>query len=111
ELYYRHLYSKLARQLTIVQRFGSWRNYSNFFETLLGPSITHVEYDLYYCVIGKEPLDATIHVSWIWDIIDEFIYQYEEFSQYRSRRNELHKEEIELLKENPQVFSQYSNSL
>jgi translation initiation factor 3 subunit L len=51
------------------------------------------------------PVEVVLPVSWIWDTVDEFIYQYEEFSQYRSRSKDLHPEEIKLMGENPQVWN------
>jgi translation initiation factor 3 subunit L len=90
ELSYRHIHARLQKQLTIVHRFGAWRNYQTFFKTLLE---------------AETAADVVLPVSWIWDTIDEFIYQYEEFSQYRSRAKDLHAEESKLMAENPQVWN------
>lgn len=53
---------------------------------------------------AETPLDLVLPVSWIWDTLDEFVYQFEEFCQYRSRKD-LHDDEVALLKENPQVWN------
>jgi translation initiation factor 3 subunit L len=53
-------------------------------------------------------VDYSLPVSWIWDVIDEFVYQYEEFSQFRSRSKDLHPEELALIAENPQVWNTVS---
>ena len=41
--------------------------------------------------------------QWLWEIIDEFIYQFQAFSQFRSKLGKKTDEEIEILKSNPKV--------
>jgi translation initiation factor 3 subunit L len=41
----------------------------------------------------------------VWDIIDEFIYQFQEFSNYSGKLKTRTDEEISLLKSQPQVWS------
>lgn len=47
---------------------------------------------------------------WAWDVIDEFIYQFESFCRYRNRlaRTEPTNEESQLLRENPHTWGCYS---
>lgn len=47
---------------------------------------------------------------WAWDVIDEFIYQFNSFSSYRSRiaRQASNEEEIQILRENPNTWGCYS---
>lgn len=47
---------------------------------------------------------------WAWDVIDEFIYQFNSFSSYRMRiaRQASNEEEIQILKENPNTWGCYS---
>jgi translation initiation factor 3 subunit L len=78
ELYYRNLYST-SKNLSVEQRLAAWENYSSFFDFLL---------------VQKKPLQFELPLQWIWDIIDEFVYQFQEFCQYRSKLTddgELHK--------------------
>jgi hypothetical protein len=42
-------------------------------------------------------------IQWVWDIIDEFIYQFQEFCQYRSKLKNKSPDEIAKLKSNPHV--------
>ena len=42
--------------------------------------------------------------QWLWEIIDEFIYQFQAFSQFRSKLGKKTDEEIEILKSNPKVI-------
>ncbi|KAJ9068729.1 hypothetical protein DSO57_1025673 [Entomophthora muscae] len=90
ELYYRHIYSKLAP--TIEHRFQSYENYCDLFNYILN---------------SEGPVPLELPDTWLWDIIDEFIYQYQAFCVYRNKSGKPDNE-IELLKNNPQVWSTYS---
>lgn len=41
--------------------------------------------------------------QWLWDIIDEFVYQYQSFCQYRAKMKQKTDQEIALLKKYDQV--------
>ena len=58
-----------SSQPTLEQRFESWANYCDIFDLLLGASRPSLE----------------LPNQWLWDIIDEFIYQFQAFCQFRSR--------------------------
>lgn len=80
ELYYRHLFSKTKP--TLQQRFDSWDNYVQLF------SLISKKKDI---VAPETPSESQIDlallelpVSWVWDIVDEFIYQFQSFCQYRA---------------------------
>ncbi|KAI7955780.1 hypothetical protein MJO29_007179 [Puccinia striiformis f. sp. tritici] len=91
ELYYRHVYSRL--QPDIDDRFHSYENYCSIFNYILNSE-------------GPVPLD--LPVQWLWDIIDEFIYQFASFTTWKGRMGRKTEEEIQLIAENPQVWSCYS---
>eukprot|EP01126_Amoeba_proteus_P057633 TRINITY_DN7344_c0_g2_i4.p1 TRINITY_DN7344_c0_g2~~TRINITY_DN7344_c0_g2_i4.p1 ORF type:complete len:447 (-),score=101.49 TRINITY_DN7344_c0_g2_i4:91-1431(-) len=80
ELWYRHNYSKLAKELTVEIRVGSWQNYRSFFDALLAP---------------KHPVQLNLPIQWLWDMTDEFLYQFQEASQYKSKLKDKSAEEIE----------------
>ncbi|KAJ1918889.1 hypothetical protein H4219_002339 [Mycoemilia scoparia] len=88
ELYYRHIYSLL--QPTIDVRFNSYQNYCLLFNLILN---------------AQTPLDLELPNQWLWDIIDEFIYQYQAFCNYRSNISKKSPEEIESLKSHPDVWN------
>ena len=88
ELYYRHIYSKL--QPTLEQRMESWNNYCDIFNLLLSVD---------------EPIALELPNQWLWDIIDEFIYQFQVFCQYRARVKSKSEEEIQKLKDSPNTWS------
>lgn len=56
----------------------------------------------------EEPLDLELPNQWLWDIVDEFIYQYESFCRYRSRVDRLSKEERQFLAENGDIWNTFS---
>lgn len=87
EMCNRHIFTKL--QPDIQQRFESFDNYVDLFEYIL----------------KTETLEFDLPNQWLWDIIDEFIYQYQNFTQYKAKLKTKTKEEIEFLKENYQVWN------
>ncbi|XP_033117662.1 eukaryotic translation initiation factor 3 subunit L-like [Anneissia japonica] len=93
ELYYRHIYARIQSGLTQDQRFESYYNYCNLFNFILN---------------AEGPVPLEIPDQWLWDIIDEFIYQFQEFSKYRSKLNNKTETEITILKENPKIWNVHS---
>jgi translation initiation factor 3 subunit L len=45
---------------SLEQRFESYRNYCKLFNAILS---------------AERPLELELPIQWLWDIIDEFIYQ------------------------------------
>eukprot|EP01125_Pyxidicula_operculata_P006138 TRINITY_DN2136_c0_g1_i2.p1 TRINITY_DN2136_c0_g1~~TRINITY_DN2136_c0_g1_i2.p1 ORF type:complete len:488 (-),score=102.45 TRINITY_DN2136_c0_g1_i2:758-2221(-) len=93
ERYYRHLYSKLRKQLTLKQRIAAWNSYSKFLDHILQ---------------AQKPVELELPIQWVWDIVDEFVYQYQGFCQLRSKLKEsadTSAEELNLLKSNPKVWN------
>lgn len=70
ELYYRHIYSKLTPSLE--DRFNSYANYCDLFNYILNSPT-------------DEPSDLELPNQWLWDIIDEFIYQFQSFCHFRAK--------------------------
>ncbi|KAI9269184.1 RNA polymerase I-associated factor PAF67-domain-containing protein [Phascolomyces articulosus] len=91
ELYYRHIYGRLTP--TLEHRFRSYENYCDLFNYILN---------------SEGPVNLELPNQWLWDIIDEFIYQFQSFSNYRDRLKSKSEEEIALLRDNPQIWSTYS---
>lgn len=92
ELFYRHIYSKL--QPSLEQRFESYENYC----------------DLFSYIINDEngPVDLQLPNQWLWDMVDEFIYQFQAFCQYRSKLKSKSESEIQMLRENQQIWNVHS---
>lgn len=86
ELFFRHLHWKLSNQITIYQRFESWQAYQNLFE-----------------VLCNAPADMVIPEEWLYDIVDEYIYQFQAFCAYRTS-GQLSEAESALLNDNPNIW-------
>ncbi|KAH9950742.1 eukaryotic translation initiation factor 3 subunit 6 [Amylocystis lapponica] len=91
ELYYRHVYSRI--QPDIDDRFHSYENSCELFNYLLN---------------SDGPVQLELPEQWLWDIIDEFIYQYQSFCVWRSKVKSKTEEELILLADGGQVWSSYS---
>eukprot|EP00331_Platyophrya_macrostoma_P007565 CAMPEP_0176425458 /NCGR_PEP_ID=MMETSP0127-20121128/11399_1 /TAXON_ID=938130 /ORGANISM="Platyophrya macrostoma, Strain WH" /LENGTH=526 /DNA_ID=CAMNT_0017806619 /DNA_START=43 /DNA_END=1623 /DNA_ORIENTATION=- len=66
ELTFRHAYARLQNNLTPEVRINTYKNYINFFNQLADT---------------KE--DIALPNQWIWDMLDEFLYQFQNFCQFR----------------------------
>ncbi|KAI8377870.1 RNA polymerase I-associated factor PAF67-domain-containing protein [Radiomyces spectabilis] len=91
ELYYRHIYARLTP--TLEHRIRSYENYCDLFNYILN---------------SDGPVNLELPNPWLWDIIDEFIYQFQSFSNYRDRLKNKSEQEIEMLRGNNQIWSSYS---
>ncbi|KAF8664118.1 hypothetical protein AX16_000808 [Volvariella volvacea WC 439] len=91
ELYYRHVYSRL--QPDIHDRFLSYENSCELFNYLLN---------------SDGPVSLELPEQWLWDIIDEFIYQFQSFCTWRSKVKSKSEDELTLLAEGGPVWSSYS---
>ena len=72
----------------MVVRFDSYYNYCKLFN---------------YILSADTPVNLELPNQWLWEIIDEFIYQFQAFSQFRSKLSKKTDEEIDILKANPKV--------
>ncbi|KNC51412.1 eukaryotic translation initiation factor 3 subunit L [Thecamonas trahens ATCC 50062] len=93
EIYYRHIYANLTP--TLEQRFASYEAYCKLFDHLLG-------------VGSPEELPLGVHEippAWIWDMVDEFIYQYQSFCQFRHKTRNLSAEDVAALSDHPEMWS------
>ncbi|KAF2786139.1 eukaryotic translation initiation factor 3 [Melanomma pulvis-pyrius CBS 109.77] len=86
----------LEFQATLETKFASYDNYCNLF---------------HYILNSEGPVDLEVpNYFWAWDVIDEFIYQFNSFCSYRQKvalKNE-NSEEIQVLRENPNTWGCYS---
>lgn len=93
ELYFRHIYAKVTPGPTLDQRIESYYNYCDLFNLMLG---------------ADEPVSLELPNQWLWDIIDEFIYQFQSFSQYRCKAKNKSTEDTEKLLQNQKVWNVHS---
>ncbi|KAJ7176599.1 eukaryotic translation initiation factor 3 subunit 6 [Mycena filopes] len=91
ELYYRHVYSRL--QPNVDDRFHSYENSCELFNYLLN---------------SEGPVQLELPEQWLWDIIDEFIYQFQVFCTWRSKPKSKTEDELVMLGDGGPVWSSYS---
>ena len=65
-------------------RVESFENYCEMFNYIINPP-------------DQQPVNLELPNQWLWDIIDEFIYQFQNYSQYRSKLQQKDAAEIALI--------------
>lgn len=93
ELYYRQVYANVSEGPSLEQGSESYYNYFNLFKDILNAD-------------GPVPLE--LPNLWFWDNINEFIYQFQSFSQYRCKTDKKSEEEIDFLCSNSKIWNVYS---
>ncbi|KAK4730337.1 hypothetical protein R3W88_023325 [Solanum pinnatisectum] len=88
EMWFRHLYARLSP--TLRQRIDSWDNYCSLFQVVL------------HGVVNMQ-----LPNQWLWDMVDEFVYQFQAFCQYRAKMKSKTAEEIALLRQFDQAWNVY----
>ncbi|GAB2275700.1 hypothetical protein Dimus_010454 [Dionaea muscipula] len=88
EMWFRHLFARL--QPTLKQRIDSWDNYCSLFQVVL---------------IGV--VNMQLPNQWLWDMVDEFVYQFQSFCQYRAKMKSKTEQEISLLRQFHQAWNVY----
>ena len=86
----------LEYQATLDTKLASYDSYCNLFHYILNSD-------------GPVDIEAP-SPFWAWDVIDEFIYQFESFCRYRNRvaRTDPNGDDAQLLRENPNTWGCYS---
>lgn len=82
ELYYRHIHAKIPGGPNLDQRVYSFMNYCEFFNLILS---------------SETPVNLELPDIWLWELVDEFVYQFQNFAQYRARLNDKTPEELDQL--------------
>lgn len=85
EMCFRHLHA--AAKPTLAHRIASWENYREFFSVIL-----------------SSHLNVQLPNQWLWDMVDEFVYQYQAFAQYRGNLSGKSIEELDVLAASPKVW-------
>ena len=87
ELSFRHVFVNGAGQLH--HRFESWSNYRALFDLFLD---------------GSSTSSLALPLEWLNDMLDEFLYQFQDFLRYRGRIEGKEPAELEILEQNPNVW-------
>ncbi|KAJ3694538.1 hypothetical protein LUZ60_010018 [Juncus effusus] len=88
EMWYRHVYARLMP--TAKQRVESWDNYCSLFGVVL------------HGVVNMQ-----LPNQWLWDMVDEFVYQFQSYCQYRAKLKNKTEEELQLLRQYDQAWNVY----
>ncbi|GMI81430.1 hypothetical protein like AT5G25757 [Hibiscus trionum] len=88
EMWFRHLYARLSP--TLKQRIDSWDNYCSLFQVVL-----------------HRVVNMQLPNQWLWDMVDEFVYQFQSFCQYRAKMKNKTEQEIALLRQFDQAWNVY----
>ncbi|XP_071693019.1 uncharacterized protein, partial [Rutidosis leptorrhynchoides] len=88
EMWFRHLYARLSP--TLQQRIDSWDNYCTLFQVVL------------HGVVNMQ-----LPNQWLWDMVDEFVYQFQSFCQYRAKMKNKTEQEIALLRQHDKAWNVY----
>ncbi len=75
EMYFRHLYA--IQQPSLEARAESWSNYTALFGVILHGNV-----------------NMQLPNGWLWDMIDEFVYQFQSFAQYRGKLSQKSADEV-----------------
>lgn len=81
ELYFRHVYTRMQRGPSLSHRYDSYCNYQELFCEIL----TQLDH----------PLSLQLPNIWLWDIIDEFVYQFQAFCLYKANPSKRSPEEYD----------------
>ena len=82
ELYYRHIHARISGGPKLEQRIQSFCNYCDFFNLIIS---------------SQSPVILELPDIWLWELVDEFVYQFQNFAQYRARLTDKTQEEIQQL--------------
>jgi len=84
ELYFRDLYVRTTT--TLANRYESYMNYQDLFSEILNHK-------------DNTPISLQLPNIWLWDIIDEFVYQFQAFCLYKANPTKRSQEESDDLYE------------
>jgi len=94
ELYYRHIYSRLAVQYQ--DRKGSWDNYCQLLDFIIDDLQDGED---------EHTMSLALPPQWLWDLLDEFVYHYQTYCNFRTKAVKIQRDkEISQIKENPEVY-------
>lgn len=55
-------------------------------------------------IAAETPVPLELPNQWLWDIVDEFVYQFQSYSQYRTVQKNKSDDEMERINANPQIW-------
>lgn len=82
ELSFRHIHARIPGGPSLDQRVFSFYNYCDFFNLILS---------------AESQVTMELPDVWLWELVDEFVYQFQNFSQYRARLTDKSVDELQQL--------------
>ncbi len=86
ELYFKHIYSRLSP--TLADRIDSWNNYLDLFS-----------------YINQQQNKIRIPHAWLFDLVDEFVWQAQSFNHYRAKVKNISAADKQTLASQPELWS------
>lgn len=91
ELYFRHIHARIQGGPSLHERVSSFFNYCDFFNLILS---------------ATSPVGLELPDIWLWELVDEFVYQFQNFAQYRARLTDKNEKEMDdLLNKHSKVWN------
>lgn len=54
---------------------------------------------------ADQPVPLELPDQWLWELVDEFVYQFQSYSQYRARLNKIPEEDLHVVNNNNKVWN------
>ncbi|XP_017890437.1 eukaryotic translation initiation factor 3 subunit L [Ceratina calcarata] len=90
ELYYRHIYARTSSHgPTLQHRLDSFSNYCELFNHLLR---------------SETPVQLELPDQWLWELIDEYVYQFQSFQYYRANLSNKTADELDTLNDHNKAW-------
>jgi len=89
EMRSRHMFASNHIKPTLKDRLEVWDVYCSLFDKLL----------------ACDDADTVLTTNWTFEILHEFVYQYQSFAQFRTSLEKRSDDDIQLLRENPEAWN------
>lgn len=108
ELYFRHIYSRLTPSL--ADRIESWSNYLELFNWCVFfffflRLVAHMFFFFFCRLMRENGKKIRLPISWLFDLIDEFVWQAQSFNHYRSKMKSLSSADRTTLQQHTDLWS------
>lgn len=60
---------------------------------------------LFFLLGASGPIPLELPDQWLWELVDEFVYQFQSYAQYRARLSTKSQSEIETLNQKNEVWN------
>lgn len=64
-----------------------------------------IKFHFIFCLDADQPVPLELPDQWLWELVDEFVYQFQSFAQFRARVQKKTPEELEKLQTQSKVWN------